>query len=679
MAVRVNKLTNFKGKAYVITDEINSLISSINLSDHKLVFLASGATLSGDSMTAKSIDLGGLVTIANNTITKNGTAGTAILTVTSNALDASGLKTILGSPTSNAIVMTDASGNMDYSNTKTTTVGAASVATDTRIPTEKAVATAIEAITNSAIGVTGINGITVTDGGNNVKNISNTLKLVKQESVTTGFAASYKLCYNSTPESTATWTVLNDSDTIDLFKDQFLKDVVIGFGTWTDTTTEPIDWTTTHTAGLNCVMKMTFNISSITSSGSASDDDLIKYIKIDDLFHDYTAGNYIDATALASNQIKVLVGDGIDGTVTSAIRVKIDSASGRVYTTKGTQADVITVGANGVKIDNIQTAIDLAVNDEHTKASVAISSVNAKVEDFESSVNTALSNTVSNVDTQLGTTVTNVNTAVNNAVVTVSAAADSLNGAGTSLATSVNSAISTTVSNAQTSVDGVVSNVNAALSSTVGDINTKVGNFENTVSATIDNVEADVTSTVVAINSSISAAISAVNSNVSASLQNVVQVVESSVTPSNGGSGSVYTTTITAKHVIAVYGDGDNLQIYPEITKNTGGTYTISADYGSAQGTVEGWTVICTTDVTAYANATVTSMSYIDNHANTVAYVDVASASVAEAKDIAAGTASYATATNSVAYVEASKATTAIAGTAAYDNSTVVAPLDYKN
>lgn len=754
MAVRINQLTNFKGKAYVVTDEINSLISSINFSDHKLVFLASGATLSGDNMMAKSIDLSGLVTIANNTITKAGVADTAILTVTSNALDATGLKTILGSPTSNTIVMTDASGNMDYSNTKVTTIGAASTATDNSIPTEKAVATAIEAITNSAIGVAGVNGITVTDGGNNVKNISNTFRLVKQELPTSGFAASYQFCYNSGTIETPVWSVLNSSDTIDLFKDQFLKDVEIGFGTWTDTTTAPVNWSATYATGLNCVMKMTFNISDITSSGSASDTDLVKYIKIDDLFHDYTAGNYVDATSLASNQIKVLVGNGIDGIITSAITVKIDSASGKVYTTKGTQADVISVGASGVKIDNIQTAIDLAVNDEHTKASTAISAVNTEVEDFESSVNIALGTTVTNVDTQLGTTVSNVNTAVTNAVSTVSATANNLNGAGTNLATSVNNAISatvdnidtqlgttvtnvntqvssfkasvdttiasvntqggaltssvntaigTTVTNTQTSVDGVVSNVNVALSSAVGDINTKVGNFESTVSATIAGVEADVTSTVVAINSSVSVAIGAVNSNVSASLQNVVQVIESSVTPSNGGSGTVYTTTVTAKHVIAVYG-ADDLQIYPEITKNTGDTYTISADYGSVQQSIEDWVVVCTTAVTAYTNATVTAMSYIDNNSNTVAYADVTSVSVADAQDIVAGTASYTTATNSVAYVDAtkatkatagtasyttatnsiayvdaSKATKATAGTAAYDNSTTVAVLDYKN
>ena len=88
------------------------------------------------------------------------------------------------------------------------------------------------------------------------------------------------------------------------------------------------------------------------------------------------------------------------------VSVKIDSTSGKVTTAQGVQSDVLTVSANGIKVDNIQAAIDYAVQNTTSGLDAEATSsdgtnVQVKVTEVDgviTAVNITTDNTVNSTD-----------------------------------------------------------------------------------------------------------------------------------------------------------------------------------------------------------------------------------------------------------------------------------------
>lgn len=216
----------------------------------------------------------------------------------------------------------DAGSALEYVNNIVTAVGAEATATDANIPTEKAVRTAIDKIAKEIIGVAAGDGITIElVDGNNV--ISNALRLEAIEVKDTDsdkdtVSKRYALVHG---EGNAKKTV---GDIINIPKDQFLKNAKF--------------------EGKSLVL--TFNLVNGESNEVT--------IPLDDLVDVYKAGN-----GLSDERVTA------DGTF---FDVKIDTASEKLFVgTKDAEgkdvadAAVIDVGTNGVKVSNVQKAIDYAV------------------------------------------------------------------------------------------------------------------------------------------------------------------------------------------------------------------------------------------------------------------------------------------------------------------------------
>lgn len=239
-------------------------------------------------------------------------------------------------------------------------------------------------------GVDAGTGITVTTE-NNVSTIATNLKLIKKSSANSGFAASYQLAYLS-DATNGTYTPVTGSSDIDIVKDQFLKSASLVWGTSAalDNGSVAGESNSKTSTAIYPFLKM---VMYVNDNGSGSDDTSVDtiYIPVDDLFHDYTAGNGI---SIAAQVISVLK-DASSG------KVRIAATPNGV--TEGSAedtglVDVLTVGANGVKIDNIQAAINYAISvltsgalqDEIDAASAAEQQNYTNI----SNVNTALGNVI---------------------------------------------------------------------------------------------------------------------------------------------------------------------------------------------------------------------------------------------------------------------------------------------
>ena len=367
MSIRINNAKNFKGKAYVAADELDKLIKSLALSDNKLTF----TTADGGATGTQTADLSGLVKLVNN--------GT-LLTVSSNQIDANGLTTFVGTAQTNKVVMTDGKGNLAYEKSLTTSI--TDGATDASIPTEKAVKAYVD---GKAVGVTAGNGIAITGTSTSPKISAN----IKIAAVTTaeGYAASYKLMLRNPDvelENAAGAWVEATGDTINIVKDQFLKTGSLVYGTSATLVDGAVPGETTTKGDGGAVypfIKLELNVN--TNDNAADEDGTVAtiYIPVNDLFHDKTAGNGIDADELASNKIQV----------------KVDATSGKVYATKGAESAVLTVGADGIKVAGIQEAIDLAVNDEHAKMGEYVADVATKTQAAITAVEDAVTEYTTNV------------------------------------------------------------------------------------------------------------------------------------------------------------------------------------------------------------------------------------------------------------------------------------------
>ena len=371
MSIRINNAKNFKGKAYVAADELDTLIKSLKLSDNKLTF----TTADGGAVDTQATDLSGLVTLVHN--------GT-LLTVSNNQIDATGLTTFVGTAQANKVVMTDGSKNLAYEKDVVTSITADSA----NIPTEGAVKAYVD---SKAVVVTAGNGIAIDNSTPTSPKISANIKIVAAPTAE-GYAASYDLMLRNpdVAEEGAAGAWVKAGESINIVKDQFLKTGSLVYGTsaiLNELGAVDGESTTKSETAKYPFIKLVLNVN---TNGNAADDEgtvATIYIPVNDLFRDKTAGNGIDSTELANNKIQVKVDD---------------ATSGKVYATKGLESAVLTVGEGGIKVANIQEAIDLAVNDEHTKMGAYVGSVadntQAAITAVENAVETYTQNVVQVVE-----------------------------------------------------------------------------------------------------------------------------------------------------------------------------------------------------------------------------------------------------------------------------------------
>ena len=400
MSIRINRATTFNGKSYVITSELQKLSSDVTFAEDILTF--AGQTINGQTISGKTINLSALRTQAVNDVTGNALVeDKIILGNTSASVKASdyGIGTTVRSDFGGANKLATESGVKDY-------------------------------VDNKAITVSAGTGITI-DNTNILSPIIGTnIKLQAKSSANGDSAASYELVYFDPSDST--YKVLNGSADINIPKDQFLKSADFGWATAGDGT----GWSATHTAGTNDVPVIKFVVYT-TTNGVTADKEL--FIDCTSFYHDYTAGDGIDGATIATDNV---------------IKVKKDASSEQVYATAGTTADVLTISSDGVKVANIQSAIDTAVNDEHAKAAVAVSALNDKIETSVTNINTAIETTVSSINDTID--------AVEGAVdASVSATVESINTNVGAVTSKVVELVETTVTIANagnvTITDGVVS------------------------------------------------------------------------------------------------------------------------------------------------------------------------------------------------------------------------------
>ena len=338
MAIRINNAKNFAGQNYATEPWVSQQITAANSAVLKTVDGLSGNIVTftqADDKTKQTLDLSALVKSANKGIVVSNNQLTLTLNDTANGqtskyleIDSAKGLTVKGIDEAIAASKAVVAKKTDANNVLNLTSAADSAGT-----------------TTYTLDVT-VDGKTVLNDSGKVKS---GLTLAKLGTATSGFAASYQL-------QDAAGTAIGD--TIDIVKDQFIKTAKFGWSTAKDATGAGWTETKSDTAKYPCIRLELY----ANDNGASNDDTAVTtlYIPLNDVFADKTAGNYIDATALASNEIKVNVGNGIDATNTSAITVKVDAASEAVTTAANTTAPVLSVGADGVKVSNVQTAIDYA-------------------------------------------------------------------------------------------------------------------------------------------------------------------------------------------------------------------------------------------------------------------------------------------------------------------------------
>ena len=575
MSVRINKAKNFKGKAYVAADELDSLIQTMTF----------GTALTGTSVDGWKVNF----QYADQTGTD-----------TKTAVDLTAIK--------------------EYIDGKAINVDAgAGITIDTTNPLAPVIAADIDSAT------------IVLSGTGTTAKLATGLKLVKKTTANEGYAASYQLCNTN-------GVAITGSADIDLFKDQFLKSADFGWATAGDGTGFVLPASKTDSTTVPVIRFQVYVNNSVTGDDSSSDEDSVTqtfYVDCSTFYREY----------VAENGVVIVSGNHISGVV--------DATSEKVYTAKGTSAAVLSVGASGFKVANIQNAINNAVTAEHNTASAAIEDLEGDVKSFANNTSAA----VTALNTRIETVATNAETAAGNAqanavayasgvadnaqsaVQKVGSAVDALDtrvsaAIGTintnvenaidTVVTNVNTAISANVSRVNSSVDAVVTAVNTMVSGSVDNVNTNVTSFKNTVSATVQTVSAAMESLAGDVNDAVTAR--------STQLTNAVEVVESNVTIASteyATNSGVITKTVNAKYILAVY-DASGNQIYPEISRGdtaTNGVYafTLEADYGAspAAGDQDAtWNVICVKPLPEYTG----SAAAVTGYSNTIAYTNASKA-----------------------------------------------------
>lgn len=567
MSIRINKAKNFKGKAYVAADELDSLIKSMTLA---------GATVTGTADVWKI-----QFTTADGSTPKT------------SAVDLTGIKEYIDNKAINV-------------------VAGAGIAVDSSNKLSPVIAADVDGST------------IVLSGEGNTAKLASGLKIKKLDTATKGYAASYTLADKD-------GNAIAGAGVIDIVKDQFIKSAQFG---WADTAdSNPSHWNAQKAqisgTAYPCIkIEVWTNTDGNTETSDTTATPI--YVPLNDVFTEYTARN------------------GVTITDDSIIEGVVDTASSEsVYTAKGSTATVLSVGAAGFKVTNIQAAIDNAVTAEHETASVAIKDLEGDVKAFANNTSAA----VDALNTRIETVATNAQTAAGNAQINAikyasdvadnaQSAVQKVGAAVDALDTKVSTAIATVNTNVEKAIDDVIVSVNTAINANVADVNTNVGNavasVNEKVNGSIDNVNASVTTfkgtvneTVESVKTAMDNLATGVNNAVTArstQLANAVEVVESSVTITDSeytAKAGVITKTVSAKYILAVY-DTSNNQIYPEIKRGdvaTQGVYefTLKADYGASPAEKDTqWNVICVKPLPAYTGASVAVTGY----SNTIAYTD---------------------------------------------------------
>ena len=567
MSIRINKAKNFKGKAYVAADELDSLIKSMTLA---------GASITGTADVWKI-----------QFTTADGSAPETT------AVDLTGIK--------------------DYIDNKAINVVAgAGIAVDSSNKLSPVIAADVDGTT------------IILSGEGNTAKLASGLKIVKRTTTTEGYAASYTLADKDGNE-------IADAGIIDIVKDQFIKSAQFG---WADTATStPSTWKAEKAqisgTAYPCIkIEVWTNTDGNTETSDTTATTI--YIPLNDVFTEYTARN------------------GVTITNDSIIEGVVDTTNSEsVFTAKNTSATVLSVGADGFKVANIQAAIDNAVTAEHNTASAAIETLEGAVKSFADNTNAAVTALNTRIETVADNAQTAATNAQANAIKYASDVADNaqgaiqaVGGAVDALDTKVSEAITSVNTNVENAIDTTIGNVNTAIEANVTAVNTNVGNavasVNEKVNGSIDNVNTQVTAfkgtvnaTVESVKTAMDNLATGVNDAVTArsnQLANAVEVVESSVTidpteyTTNAG---LITKTVSAKYILAVY-DANSNQIYPEIKRGavaTEGVYefTLTADYGASPADKDGqWNVICVKPLPAYTGASVAATGYN----NTIAYTD---------------------------------------------------------
>ena len=565
MSIRINHAKNFKGKAYVAADELDSLIQSLTL------------------------------------------AGTPDRTSTENTWK---LDFTYADQTGTAKkVAADLTAIKDYIDNKAIDVTAGAGVAITGDALHPVISADVDGKT-----------IVLSGTGNDAK-LASGLKIVKCATTTTGYAASYTLADKEGKE-------IAGAGIIDIVKDQFIKSATFGWSTATDSTGAGWTETKSETAKFPCIK---LEVWTNTDGNAESSETTLTplYIPLAKVFQEYEGHN----------------GVATEGNIISGV---VDTATSEsVYTAKGSTAAVLSVGADGFKVSNIQAAIDNAVTAEHKTASAAIETLEGAVKSFADNTSAA----VTALNTRIETVATNAQTAAGaaqaNAIKYASDVADNaqsavqkVGSAVDALDTKVSTAIASVNTNVEKAIDDVIASVNTAVNANVADVNTNVGNavasVNEKVNGSIDNVNAQVTAFKEKVNATVGTVKTAmdnlatgVNAAVTArsnQLANAVEVVETEVAISEDdytASAGKITKTVSAKYILAVYDTNSN-QIYPEIKRGTVATqgvyeFTLSADYGASPAEKDTkWNVICVKPLPAYTGASVAATGY----SNTIAYTD---------------------------------------------------------
>ncbi len=658
MSVRINKARNFKGKAYVAADELDSLIETMTFAT-----ALTGSSNNGWKVNFKYADQDG-----NETKT---------------AVDLTAIK--------------------EYIDNKSITVtGGAGITINSSNALNPTIAADIDSAT-----------ILFSDATTGAK-LKTGLKIVKKTTANTGFAASYQLCDNA-------GTAITGSADINIFKDQFLKDAVFGWANGNDSSASGFAFKTTkdstHTVPTLRFDVYTYNQN--TGDDSSSDADALYksvYIDCTTFYNDYVGSSGVNITnnvvkgvvdgstekiATANNTSAAVLSVGASGfktaNVQAAINYAVKNEHEKASAAVSTISDKVvalggTVSAAVVSLDtaistvagNAQTAITNAsanlttkITGVATNANTAITSVATAIGNVESKVNVAIADVNSNVESAIDSAITNVNNAI-------SANISKVNYNVSAAVNTVNTKVDTAVGNVNTNVGALAESV----SGSINNVNSAVSAFKNTVSNTIGTLDTAIANTVTNVNGAITAR--------NTQLTSVVALYDSAVNPTYNSTVSQHVATVQAKYIIGVY--EDNVQVYPEIELVSAGSFKLSADYGNTSAT-PAWNVICAQDIPAYTSTVAKGAGYSNTVAftsgtNAVAYSDAedaddasysnvtkTDAATVDAKDVSytstvdASDVTVADGTAGTASTTVAKAST-VAGTAAPAATTKSAP-DY--
>lgn len=572
MSIRINNAKNFKGKAYVAADELDSLIQSLTFAGH---------TQTGAANTWK-LDF----TYADQT--GNETKVAADLTAIKDYID------------NRAITVAAGAGiTIDSSNTLNPKISAD--------------------IDSSTI---------VWSGTGDTAKLAAGLKIVKLATTTTGYAASYGL-------ADASGTVISGSTPIDIVKDQFIKSAAFGWADTANSnpTTWDADKAQITGTAYPCIkLEVYVNENGVSNDDTLVS---TIYIPLADTFQEYKAGDAIAINADAQDGKLVISGVVDTANSESVYTAKGTPAAVLSVGTSGFKVANIQAAINNAVTAEHNTA-SAAIEDLEgdvlafaSSTSAAVTALNTRIETVAGNAATAAGNAQANaiayasgVADNAQTAVQKVGSAVDALDTRVSAAIELVNtnveDAIDTVVANVNTAISSSVDNVNTTISGAVASVNTMVSGSIDNVNTSVTNFKTTVSATVETVSAALENLAGDVNDAVSAR--------NTQLTSAVEVVDSEVTiaPTEYEANSgVITKHVNAKYILAVY-DGSGNQIYPEITRGgtaTNGVYefTLSADYGvsSVAADQDGtWNVICALPLPTYNGSNVAVTGY----SNTIAY-----------------------------------------------------------